>query len=80
MKNYISVAETSIKWTFSTPRACTLCADGRIPGVIFFVGVWTISQDTEKPVDARIKSGKYIDFVEKYHKNLNCTKFIRKGI
>ncbi|MEF9896428.1 MAG: DNA-binding protein [Clostridia bacterium] len=68
MENYISIAEASKKWGLSARRVCTLCAQGRIPGAMHFVRVWAIPKDAQKPADARIKSGKYIGFSEKYRK------------
>ncbi|MEG1017364.1 MAG: DNA-binding protein [Oscillospiraceae bacterium] len=68
MDNYISVAEASKEWGLSARRVYTLCAEGRIPGATRFVRVWAIPRDSKKPDDARIKSGKYIGYSEKYHK------------
>ncbi|MEG0780502.1 MAG: DNA-binding protein [Oscillospiraceae bacterium] len=68
MENYISVAEAAKKWGLSDRRVCTLCAVGRIPGVTRFARVWAIPATAEKPADARIKTGKYIGFSEKYRK------------
>ncbi|MEG0780721.1 MAG: DNA-binding protein [Oscillospiraceae bacterium] len=68
MEKYISVAKAAEKWGLSARRVCTLCAMERIPGVIRFVRVWAIPADAEKPADARIKTGKYIGFSEKYRK------------
>jgi len=43
----------------------TLCKEGRIPGATLVVDRWLIPADAEKPADARIKSGKYINFRKK---------------
>ncbi|MEG1773705.1 MAG: DNA-binding protein [Oscillospiraceae bacterium] len=64
----MSVAEASSQWGLSARRVYTLCAEGRILGATRFVGVWAIPKNAKKPADARIKSGKYIGFSEKYHK------------
>ncbi|MEF9969999.1 MAG: helix-turn-helix domain-containing protein [Ruthenibacterium sp.] len=74
MKNYISVAQAAQKWDVSARRVYTLCAQGRIPGAAQFVRVWAIPKDAEKPADARIKSGKYIGFSEKYRKKENSAE------
>ena len=37
-----------------------MCGEGRVPGAIRIGSVWGISEDAEKPADARIKNGKYI--------------------
>ncbi|MEG0751240.1 MAG: helix-turn-helix domain-containing protein [Oscillospiraceae bacterium] len=68
MEDYISVAEAAKRWGISSRRVYTLCAEGRIPGATRFVGVWAIPQNAEKPADARIKTGQYIGFSEKYRK------------
>lgn len=36
-----------------------MCADGRILGARKFGRDWAIPIDTEKPVDARVKTGQY---------------------
>lgn len=37
-----------------------LCKENRFPGIIMIGRTWAIPDVAEKPVDARIKSGKYI--------------------
>ena len=37
-----------------------MCNEGMIEGVIKFGHSWAIPADAEKPVDKRVKSGKYI--------------------
>ncbi|MEG1633495.1 MAG: hypothetical protein RR314_05530 [Oscillospiraceae bacterium] len=69
MENYISAAEAGKKWGLSARRVCTLCAKGRVPGTLVFARSWLIPRYAEKPADARIKTGKYIGFSEKYRKN-----------
>lgn len=41
-------------------KTSTICNEGMIPGVIKFGRSWAIPMDAQKPVDKRIKSGKYI--------------------
>ncbi|MDT8978663.1 DNA-binding protein [Paenibacillus sp. chi10] len=55
--DYISIAETSIKWGISPRRVQTLCAQGRIIGATRFGKAWAIPKNTDKPADARVKSG-----------------------
>lgn len=57
---YITVKEAAKKWELSVRRLQTMCNDGIIPGVVKFGHAWAIPSDAEKPVDHRIKSGKYI--------------------
>ena len=40
-------------------KRTTLCSEERIPNAIFVGDRWLIPADAEKPIDARIKSGKY---------------------
>ena len=58
--NYISVKAASEKWGISERRIQKLCEENRIDGTEKFGRAWMIPKDAEKPVDKRIKSGKYI--------------------
>ena len=60
MSEYISTSEAAKKWGLSRRRTTTLCSEERIPNAIFVGDRWLIPSNTEKPIDARIKSGKYI--------------------
>lgn len=60
MNAYISTDEASQKWGITKRRITLLCNEGRIPGIIKIGRTWAIPKDAEKPVDARIKSGKYV--------------------
>ena len=62
---YMSIAEAAVKWNISNRRIQVLCAQERIPGVCCIGKIWAIPKDAEKPVDARIKSGKYCKKSEK---------------
>ena len=57
---YMTIIEASKKWNLSTRRIQTLCSENRIDGAMKFGRVWAIPIDAEKPVDHRIKTGKYI--------------------
>ena len=57
---FITVKEAAEKWGLSVRRLQTMCNEGIIPGVVKFGHAWAIPNDAEKPVDKRIKSGKYI--------------------
>lgn len=57
---HISTTETAIKWNITARRVAALCESGRVEGVEKTGNTWIIPADAEKPVDARIKSGKYI--------------------
>lgn len=58
--DYLTVKQVSEKWNISTRRISKLCEDGRIDGASKIAGVWLLPKMVDKPVDARIKSGKYI--------------------
>lgn len=60
MENYITLSEAAKKWGISERRIRTLCSEGRIEGVTRFGRSWAIPENAKKPVDHRIKSGKYI--------------------
>ena len=57
---YLSIRQTSEKWGVSIRRIQVLCSEGRIPGATRIGYSWAIPCDAEKPVDARVKTGKYI--------------------
>lgn len=60
MNGYMKVTDASSKWGISNRRIVTLCNEGRIEGATKFGNTWAIPEDTEKPKDERIKSGKYV--------------------
>ena len=57
---YMTIKEAAEKWGISERRIQTICNEGMVPGVIKFGHAWAIPKDAVKPVDKRIKSGKYI--------------------
>lgn len=57
---FITIKEASKKWELSVRRVQTICNEGMIPGVVKFGRAWAIPKDAEKPIDKRVKSGKYI--------------------
>ena len=57
---YLSVAQTAERWGTSPRRIQILCNEERIPGAVRIGRSWAIPDDEPKPVDARIKSRKYI--------------------
>lgn len=61
---FMTSVEAGEKWNLSKRRDAILCAEGRVPGAEKKANVWLIPDDAEKPVDARIKSGKYIKNVK----------------
>ena len=57
---YMTIQVASEKWGISDRRIQTLCTTGRLEGAQKFGRQWAIPADVEKPLDARIKSGRYI--------------------
>ena len=60
MDGYIQIKEAAKKWEIGERRINELCLNGRIEGAVKFGNTRAIPEDSEKPADARIKSGKYI--------------------
>lgn len=60
MIKFMTLKEASQKWGIGVRRINTLCSEGRIEGASRIGNMWIIPQNTEKPKDERIKSGKYI--------------------
>ncbi len=58
---YLSATQTAEKWGLTSKRVQVLCAKERIPGAVKIGSYWAIPADAEKPKDARIKSGRYIN-------------------
>lgn len=57
---YMTIQEAAGLWNLSVRRVQAICIEGRIPGTIKFGRSWAIPKDAVKPVDNRIKSGKYV--------------------
>ena len=60
MEGYMTLKEAAQKWEIGDRRINALCIGGRIPGATKLGNMWGIPSESEKPQDARIKSGKYI--------------------
>lgn len=56
---YISVTDAAAKFSLSKRRVQVLCEQGRIEGANMVSGVWLIPSDAEKPLDARVKTGRF---------------------
>ena len=57
---YMSVNQAAQVWGITPRRVQVLCAQSRIEGACRIGNVWAIPRITQKPEDARIKSGKYV--------------------
>lgn len=65
MHGFVTVQETAERWGITTRRVQKLCEDGLLSGVTKFGSVWAIPDNVEKPIDGRIKSGKYRNWHKK---------------
>lgn len=57
---YNVVKEVAADWGIKPRTLQAMCAEGKIEGAVKFGNTWAIPCDAVKPVDKRIKSGKYI--------------------
>ncbi len=57
---YMQIKESTEKLGISEHRIQTICNVGMVTRVVKFGYAWAIPKDAEKPVDKRIKTGKYI--------------------
>ena len=60
MDEYMTKKKKKKKWGIGIRRINTLCNEGRIAGCVRFGVSWAIPSGSVKPLDMRIKSGKYI--------------------
>jgi hypothetical protein len=58
--DFMTITQAAEKWEVSVRRAQVLCAENRVAGAFRIGRAWIIPKDAKKPLDARIKSGKYI--------------------
>lgn len=56
---YLSAFEATKEWNISAKCIALLCSKNRMEGAQKVSNNWTISADTQKPADARIKTRKY---------------------
>lgn len=63
--DYLTIKQAAEKWSISKRRIQILCREGRIDDVVKFGRVWAIPVDAEKPVDARITTGEYVNWRKK---------------
>lgn len=57
---FMTVNQASELWGICNRRIVTLCNEGRIEGAMKFGKSWAIPNNTEKPSDKRVKTGKYV--------------------
>ena len=56
---YMTIKEAAEKWGLSVRRTQTICNEGMVDGVVKFGKAWAIPKEAKRPVDKRVKSGKY---------------------
>jgi hypothetical protein len=70
MNDYMTIREAAEAWDVSERWVQALCADGKIEGAMKFGHSWAIPNNTERPADYRVKTGKY----KGWRKKLNSTR------
>lgn len=60
MNEYMTIKQAAQKWGIGERRINTLCQEGHIEGAAKFGKSWAIPADAKKPIDQRIKIGRYI--------------------
>ena len=55
-----SVREIANQWQMTERNVASLCKKGKIKGAVKEKGNWIIPDGAQKPIDGRIKTGKYI--------------------
>lgn len=53
--NYLSVADTAMKWQVSERSVRNYCAQGRVPGARLIGKIWQIPADADKPLRANLR-------------------------
>lgn len=56
---YISIKQAAEKWGITPRRVQVLCSSGRIEGAGKLGREWAIPENSDRPVDGRVKTGKY---------------------
>ncbi len=59
IEGYITVTEIAKQWNLRPRTVPMMCSDGKTEGATKVGNVWVIPDSAEKPIDARIKSGRY---------------------
>lgn len=58
--SYVTVNEIAKKWDVKPRTIQMMCLKGKIKGAEKIGNMWMIPIEAERPLDERIKSGKYI--------------------
>lgn len=77
---YMSVKQAAEKWGISDRRVRTLCAEGKIPGVIRDGRAWKIPENAEKPQDGRYKSTEsLLEMIDRKKAELDTRRPLTEG-
>ena len=60
LKGYITASEIAKKWKVNPRTIQVMCSKVKIKKKKKIGNMWMIPTETERPVDKRVKSGKYI--------------------
>lgn len=59
MEDYKSVKEIAAEWNMTERAIRNMCQMGKIEGANKIGDVWAIPSKAQRPIDKRIKTGKY---------------------
>lgn len=77
---YMSVKQAAEKWGISDRRVRTLCAEGKIPGVVRDGRAWKIPERAEKPQDGRYKSAEsLLEMIDRKKSELDTRRPLTEG-
>lgn len=77
---YMSVKQAAEKWGISDRRVRTLCAEGKIPGVVRDGRAWKIPESVEKPQDGRYKSAEsLLEMIDRKKAELDTRRPLTEG-
>lgn len=76
---YIKVSKAAEKWGISTRRVRTLCADGKIPGVIRKGNLYMIPENAIKPLDGRKSRAGVLSDIEQKLERLKAMRPLTPG-
>jgi hypothetical protein len=68
--DFLTTKQASKIWGITSRRIALLCEQGRVEGAVKAGAAWIMPANTPKPVDRRVKSGKYVG-VRTKHKQIN---------
>lgn len=60
IEGYVTVSEMAKKWRVKPRTIQMMCLKGKIDGAQKIGNMWMIPVETDRPVDERVKTGRYI--------------------